>query len=501
MLCASIEKAGKIAGGFVLLNVAAIMTAWRACRARPLGIGDFRAWLACHELVARRCHVHRDRDRSPRYGVAELAKLTGTPEKRARASIRRLVVAGLLEWSGDAIGFPDQFTGVGKMVREVPAEAGGSTEKLGGKVEQDHVLEDEDVVDCIGRGKGDLAIPRRILRFLVAGARPALIATTLGLLLRCLSRRKGGFDGRGRVKASWIARTFGISIPAVKVARRELIALGWIAAEDSDQWAMNRWGRAFRIDLGWEVPTMSSGPDSIPPHPDPGSNPIPPDLQTPIPSRRNENQEPAGGPSGFSIEDQSTERGPQGPRPPSQPGKGLAPKTPPPGPQSPGGPPPTPRLADVRPEDLKDTGRLLDLHRQAVAKGLVTASEADRLRFIGAAEHALAIATNPTALFAWLVLNGCWRYITGADEDSARRRLRVHDFGMPRMSAQPSPSVFSTSRPIEPGWLSEDARIVKTVREACIRAGVYRDPWPTFVARYPEWTRPRWDAAMAEFGL
>jgi hypothetical protein len=162
---------------------------------------------------------------------------------------------------------------------------------------------------------------------------------------------------------------------------------------------------------------------------------------------------------------------------------------------------PAPKLADVRIDDLKSTSRLLDLHRQAVARGLVTASEADRLRFIGAAEHALAIATNPAALFAWLVLRGCWRYITGADEDSARRRLRAHDCGMPRVSAQPRPLGLSSSRPVEAGGLSEDARIVKAIREATIRAGIFRDPWPAFSAKYPEWTRGRWDAALAELGL
>ena len=42
-------------------------------------------------------------------------------------------------------------------------------------------------------------------------------------------------------------------------------------------------------------------------------------------------------------------------------------------------------------EDLKDTGRLMDLLGQAVARGLVSTSEADRLRFVASAEHALGI--------------------------------------------------------------------------------------------------------------
>jgi hypothetical protein len=463
MVCASTEKAAKFAGGFVLVSVAALMTAWRACRIRPLGTGDFRAWLACHELEARRCVL--DQGRAPAHSYTELAKLLGVTAKRARASVKRLEVAGLITWSDSAIGFPDQ------------------------------ILKDEDLDDTIGRGQGSIAIPRRMLRFLVAGTRPALIATVLGILLRCLSRRRSRWDGRGRVKASWIARVFEVSIPAVKVARRDLVALGWIEPEESSQWSMNRFGRVYRIDLGWTnlatsplTPTQTDGegvgimptpprPDrseggstSIPPRPDPGSQSIPPDLQTRNPSGRVKNQEPPGG-TGFQSEGKGNEE------------QSL----------------PSPTLGDVRIEDLKNTGRLLDLHRQAVDRQLVTASEADRLRFVGAAEHALAIAQSPPALFAWIVLNGCWRYITASAEDCARRRLRLDDFGAPRGSAQPT--AFSSSRPIEPGGLSDDARIVREVRAAMIRAGLYRDPFPAFQARYPGWDRGRWDAALVELGL
>jgi hypothetical protein len=436
------QSVGKIAGGFVLVSVAALVTAWRACRVRPLGTGDFRAWLACHELEGRRCVLAEGR--APAYNFAELARLLDVSVKRARASVRRLEAAGLIRWSDSAIVFLDP--------RDDLAEG---------------------LEDTIGRGRGSVAIPRRMLRFLVAGARPALIATVLGLLLRCLSRRKGGFDGRGRVKASWIARTFGVSIPAVKVARRELIALGWIVAEPGDQWAENRWGRAYSVNLGWQTPTTSSGPSSIPPRPAPGSTSIPPDLQTGNPSGRAKNQEPAG--TGSSIK-----------------GSGDGEKT-----------VQAPTLADVRLDDLKDTARLLDLYRQAVAKGLVTASEGDRLRFVGAAEHALAVAKhNPPGLFAWLVRGACWRYVTQDDEDRARQRLRLHDFGPPKAPAQPSPfTTFSSSRPIEAGGLSDDARIVKAIREASIKAGLYRDPFPAFQACYPGWTRGRWDAALAELGL
>src|SRR5262249_19073500 len=63
-----------------------------------------------------------------------------------------------------------------------------------------------------------------------------------------------------------------------------------------------------------------------------------------------------------------------------------------------------PDFRNVLPEDLKDTGRLLELYEQAVGQGLVTASEWNRLRFVAAAEHARIIGTrNPCGLFVRLV--------------------------------------------------------------------------------------------------
>ena len=72
-----------------------------------------------------------------------------------------------------------------------------------------------------------------------------------------------------------------------------------------------------------------------------------------------------------------------------------------------------PDLRDVVPEDLRDTGRLLDLYEQAVGLGLAAASECGRLRFVAAAEHARVIGTkNPCGLFVRLVRGGLWHFAT-----------------------------------------------------------------------------------------
>jgi hypothetical protein len=155
---------------------------------------------------------------------------------------------------------------------------------------------------------------------------------------------------------------------------------------------------------------------------------------------------------------------------------------------------PAARLEDVRVEDLKDTGRLMDLLGQAVAQGLVTGSEADRQRFVGAAEHALAIGKgNPAGLFVYLVRGKLWRYLTQEDEDRANIRIKAFLRGpeLPRVAALGMP------RPSGPS-LSSDAKLVREIRGALIRAGIFRDPFPEFHRRNPEWIRERWDAALAE---
>jgi hypothetical protein len=166
------------------------------------------------------------------------------------------------------------------------------------------------------------------------------------------------------------------------------------------------------------------------------------------------------------------------------------------------GPPPKPdpssppRLRDVQVEDLKDTGRTLTLFAEAVGLGWLGSSEADRLRFVGAAEHALGIGQgNPAGLFIHLVRGKLWRYLTQDDEDRANGRIKVYLRG-PELPPVASSSIRPPVRPV----LSEDARTVVQVRLALAAKGYRGDPFPQ-VRRYdPSWTRERWDAALLELG-
>jgi hypothetical protein len=156
----------------------------------------------------------------------------------------------------------------------------------------------------------------------------------------------------------------------------------------------------------------------------------------------------------------------------------------------------------VRAEDLEETGRLLRLHAQAVARGLVGPSEADRLRFVGAAEHARAVGEgNPPGLFLTLVRGRLWRYLTQADEDRAHGRIKRELHGAPPPRPALGPGAAGPGASWEVPAPSADAVLVREVRSAMIRAGRYRDPYPAFARVNPDWTRARWDRALSELGL
>jgi hypothetical protein len=504
-------------GGYQLIPALRLAMAWRAYREKLIRLVDLRVWFAAWEMRARRCRTPSPLPR--RFGLDELRQLTGLSIKRLKASLRRLEAAGLLAWAEAAIAFP------------------GSPEAV--------PFPDRDgfrrFLDSIPNHRRLVPVPRRILRLLAGGARPALIATILGHLFRCLYAKGGKCLPVGRVKASWIAHTFGIGLRRVKQARQELIALGWLIPLQSRQWALNRWGALIRINLDWSrldglqpaagaaaavepgddgaenpPPAPAPGPELAPPPPDSGPKLAPPDSDE-EPLTGAQNQEPAsGGPAGFysaqpeeetpepkQVQPESVAAMPQAAAEPAaisrasgHPAPSAAPAARPcPAPQVAGPVLGRPNLRDVVPEDLKDTGRLLELYEQAVDAGLAPPSEWGRLRFVAAAEHARVIGTkNPCGLFVRLVRGGLYHFATGDDEQAASVRLRKHLYGPAREgSAQPERPVIR-SEPL----LSADARLVEAVLAAATRARYRGDAFPLLKRAQPEWTRERWDRAQAE---
>ena len=199
-------------GGYQLIPAAHLALAWWAYREKFIRLADLRVWFAAWEMRARRCRLPSPLPR--RYGLRELDRLTGLAPKRLKAALRRLEAAGLLRWSESAIEFP------------APSEALAVLDGDGFRR----------FLDAIPNHQRRVPVPRRILRLLAGGCRPALIATILGHLLRCLYLKGGQFQEVGRVKASWIADTFGVGLQTGQGgAGKSWSALGWLLPLPSPQ--------------------------------------------------------------------------------------------------------------------------------------------------------------------------------------------------------------------------------------------------------------------------
>lgn len=107
---------------------------------------------------------------------------------------------------------------------------------------------------------------------------------------------------------------------------------------------------------------------------------------------------------------------------------------------------------------------------------------------------ARAIGTqNPCGLFVRLVRSGLWSFLTQDDEDVARLRLKRHLYGMAPL--QQSPVALPVREVV---YLSDDACLVRSIRVAVARTKYRGDAFPLLKRANPEWTRERWDLALAE---
>ncbi|TWT44476.1 hypothetical protein RAS1_08910 [Phycisphaerae bacterium RAS1] len=353
-------------GGFCFIPAMALMRAWRAYKREIIRLYDLRVWFACFELVARRCNVAPNR--FPRYSFDEVHCLVGGGDSAyVQTAVRRLTNAGLLDWSERRIRFPP-------VVVDVETACDAEWQRM---------------VDLVVNHRRKVPVPRRTLRFLAELSRPVGIATVLGHLLRCLYYRNGLCAPDGRCKASWIAEVFGVDARNVKAARRRLCKIGWLAVEESTQTALNRWGAAVRVNLAWKNERESE--EGSPP-PAPAERPqSPPPRDNRELSSRMINQKPASAVRTGARREADKQA----------------------------------RLTHVTPEDLKNPIRLEALFVQAQQCGWTPGGEAARLRFIAAAEHAGRVGRrNPPGLFASIVRRGLWAFISAADEDAAKNRLR-----------------------------------------------------------------------------
>lgn len=377
-------KATKPDGGFVFIPASLLIATWWAYKRRFIEFGDVRVWLACQELPATRCSLKPGR--VPAFRLEELASLSRL--KRVGLSVARLERAGLLAWSEARISFP----------KRAEAVTVGDTAALIAAVQS------------VKNHRRKVPVPRRLLKFLARARRPAIVATALGHLLRCMYYRDEGCSPIGRCKASWIAEHFEMDLRNIKSARKELHALGedggLLIRHDSPRWTVNKFGPRVEINLTWSPPGFVKRRKSPPRETAIRTESPPPDSYRELSSKvtRTRNADS-----------------------PHQPGACMRRE------------PDAVSLRDVRNEYLRDAHTLRVLYQQAVGEGIVSASESDELRFFAAAEHArVRGSSNPPGLFVAVIRRGLWTYITQCEEDAARKRIQHerHDRGDPRTDSR-----------------------------------------------------------------
>jgi hypothetical protein len=251
--------------------------------------------------------------------------------------------------------------------------------------------------------------PRRWIRQLAREGTRAMIATTIGHLLRGSFLRGSVVYAGGTCSNRWIAENLNIDERSVKRARRTLVQLGWIAGCEQARWHAQRFGKAFQISIprrvdAAEVRSSVSQAQRqrfvlSPPAQPIGTGLTPLRENKNLPLRGSEYQKrPAGWLTDLFNAHRTSDRG------------GLTTLR-----------IPDPTLRDVRRIDLDHSVRLDALFAEAHRMGYVGRSEADRVQFFTTACYAKRVAQRPEALFASLVRKGHRMWGTNQDEDNARR--------------------------------------------------------------------------------
>ncbi|MBI3834129.1 MAG: hypothetical protein HY287_07355 [Planctomycetes bacterium] len=380
---------GKPTGGYRKISTQQICAVWSAYRSgRLTAFLDVRVYWAVHELTERRARASALRHSPWKLDrcslLLDIRRLLGTGSaQRIRASLRRLQRVGVVEITDTEMRFCDP--------REVNADAHEANEML---ERIDHRAEVRE---------RSIAMPRRTLRSLARNGRPALCATMLAHLIRCLWRNGDRFFATGSCSVAFVANLFDVHERNVKRARSALRDLGWLRALSSEVRSVNAHGAWAMINLAWKEPEK--------------------EVEFPRAERVNAESPPlkiiCDTKSPPAIDKHNLPSGSKNHNPASGGPAGVRKRT-----ENPG----KPVLQKVVPDDLQNASRLDALFTQAVGKQFVRDTPADRLRFFAAAEHAQRIGNkNPCGLFVAVVRRGLWSFVSQADEDRAMNRLKGLD--------------------------------------------------------------------------
>jgi len=226
------QTARKPAGGFVDCPIDVLTLPWWVYQQGAIGLGTLRAWFGTLELVEKRCGVVSD---APvHYSAEELRRLLRVSRLApVTAAVQQLEALGLLAWSSQAIGFLPHA----EVLREALTQAGYQTLRAQCAPERHWV-----------------PVPRRLLVWLAQEGQAGLIATALGVLLRCMRYKARQCVAGGRVAAPWIAAVFGVAERTVQRAMQMLQRCGWLARLAVQPEHERPHGRFTVINLAWQRP-------------------------------------------------------------------------------------------------------------------------------------------------------------------------------------------------------------------------------------------------------
>ena len=426
-------------------------------RSKQITRRQLQVYFAAHEMAERRRYTKADaagRKRPPLYTIEEVRALVGGPDtpaglKSLGRDVKALGRLGLVAIGSTSIRFAKRI----EDVESVDPDAFWSF-----------------FAEIPNKGRS-VPVPRRTCRALAGGFRSAVMVLAVALLIRTLFwHRGGGLDGEGafrldgRTKLSWVASAFGFSRRAMSDAQSTLLELGFVTPLKATQWQLNRWGTRYQLNVHAFGPEASgatgevgrtvqsaSPPDEI------GGISASPDLNrsASLSERDLINRKSARVRSGST-------------------GGGRDEL-------------PEPRLTNLRPEDLADSGRTLELHRQAVSAGLIGPGEAGRITFLALVDRARTQGQQPERLLAWMLKHRKGGWVSASNEEAAASQVRrLHNGERRRPPAIPH-------RP-EPLVLDANERFV----QACqvLGAKLRRDPF-RLAQSQESWTRDRWNGVVA----
>jgi hypothetical protein len=325
---------------------------------------------ASREAASRVARRHGRRTFTCRYRSQELCQLTGLREQVVKKELRALERSGLLSFKEVNIGINRKALDC--CTTTIRAIAGRRSTNR------------------------PIPVPRSVLRFVARCSKPSVGKTILAYVVRglTLERRGGGIKVAGTMKASWIANVFCLSLRSAKASRGSLIECGFISKDTgSFQRKLNRDGAYFQINAHWEGSRIFVS--TFAPRCSKNASVFAPPYKDRKTSYEFKNQKARSGslkPTGVCNANRNSK----------------------------------PKLGNIRPSDLKRYPTVKILFDEAVKWGWLIDSEANLLKWVGAAVRANTVkARDPVRVFMGIVKQKRWAYITQQQEDRAQKAIKA----------------------------------------------------------------------------